>query len=149
MKCENTRPAIQRIAVKYYGFEEVLRGGQLSHAALIMVHPQTCTSRTISPGLPFVGCCAPADRRGLTDDSQKNQGERLPLAETAHVPAGVFKVFSPPDRQINIWMIMIALGWELRMVEEGSCAREASSSVCCLAGSIYLQVCIYLPLAAA
>lgn len=56
MKCENTRPAIQRIAVKYYGFEVVLRGDQLSHTALITVHLQTCTSRTIFLGLPSVGC---------------------------------------------------------------------------------------------
>lgn len=146
MKCENTLPAIQRIAVKYYGFEEVPRGDQLSHAALIMVHPQSCTSRTTSPGLPFVGCCASADRRSYSNDSQC---ECFPLPGTAHVPTGVFNIFSPPGRQINIWMIMIAVGWVPRMVEGGGCAREASSSVGCLAGSIYLQVCIYLPLAAA
>lgn len=110
MKCENTRPAIQRVAVKYYCFEEVWRGCQLSHAALITVHPRTCTSRTISPGLPFIGCGASAGQHGSTDDSQKREGECFPLAGPAHVPAGVFKNFTPPGRKINIWMIMRRVG---------------------------------------
>lgn len=65
MKCENTQAAIQQITVKYYGFfsvkawveyEQVWRGCQLSHAALIMTRPQMRASRAISPGSPFIGC---------------------------------------------------------------------------------------------
>lgn len=66
MKCENTRLAIQWISVKYHGLEVVPNGNQLSHAALITVHPQTCTSRIIFPGLPSVGCWSPRLHRWLT-----------------------------------------------------------------------------------
>lgn len=38
------------------------------------------------------------------------EGECFPLAGPAHVPAGVFKTFSPPGRKINIWMIMRRVG---------------------------------------
>lgn len=90
-----------------------------------------------------------ADRRASTDDSQK-KNECFPLAGPAHVPASVFKILSPPGRQINIWsMVMGGMGLVPGMVEEGGCSRGASSSIGFLASSIYLQVWFYLPLAAA
>lgn len=50
---------------------------------------------------------------------KKKEGECFPLAGPAHVPAGVFKFFSPPGRKINIWMIMRRLvGWAVG--EEGT-----------------------------
>lgn len=131
MKCENTWPAIQRIAVKYYSFEEVPRGRPVvprcshhgSPADLYITHhiPRFALRRLLCT------CRSARLHQWLT----KNEGECFPLAGAAHVPAGVFKISSPPGRQINIWMIMIAvgcLGWWRRVAVPGKPPHQSAAS---------------------
>lgn len=54
---------------------------------------------------------APHPSAGMAPQmTRKKEGECFPRAGPAHVPAGVFKMFSP-GRKINIWMIMRRVGW--------------------------------------
>lgn len=108
-------------------------------------YPQVCPS--LAAAHPPVSTAPQMTRK-------KKEGECFPLAGPAHVPAGVFKNFTPPGRKINIWMIMRRVGgWGGgdRGVGVGgqSMPREASSPVGRPGASIYLQVWIYLALAAA
>lgn len=68
-------------------------------------HPQVCPSLAAAH-LP-IGATTPM--------THKKRRRMLP----SDVPAGVFNTFSPPGGQINIWMIMIAVGWVPTMVEGG------------------------------